>query len=336
MTGGVILCADDEPTNLLVMRQILQKHYQLLLANDGAQVLATAEKSHPDLILMDVDMPELDGFEVARRLTKTMGAMTPLIIFVTGRKNQSDEEKGFAVGCVDYLTKPFSPNILRARVRAHLALVRADALERSRRDAIEMLGLAGHYNDSDTGSHIWRMASYARLLAEAAGWPQSRSRLLELAAAMHDTGKIGTPRSILSKPGPLSPDEWATMRAHTIIGHRILSRSQAPVFQLAAEIALRHHEHWDGSGYPDGLAGIDIPESARIVAVADVFDALTSRRSYKEPWPTDQVVETLSGSAGTHLDPRLVEIFIAILPQILAAKDHWNGKDAERVTIVDR
>lgn len=190
-----------------------------------------------------------------------------------------------------------------------------------------MLGVAGHYNDSDTGAHIWRMAAYARVLAEAVGWDTDRARLLEQAAPMHDTGKIGIPDEILKKPGKLNPREWTTMKRHTEIGFEILSRSRAPLFQLAAEVALNHHERWDGSGYPRGLSGSEIPESARIVAVADVFDALATRRPYKDPWPLDVVISKITEDSGSHFEPRLVDAFLASMPRILQVKTHWDQRE---------
>ena len=196
-----------------------------------------------------------------------------------------------------------------------------------------MLGDAGHYNDSDTGVHIWRMAAYARALATACGWDSAQATLLEQAAPMHDTGKVGIPDAILRKPGKLDAEEWKVMKTHCQIGYDILSRSDAPVFQLAAEVAMHHHEKWDGSGYPDGLEADAIPESARIVALADVFDALTMKRPYKEPWPIDKVLATLRESAGSHFEPNLVETFITILPDILRIKAEWDALDRRQATV---
>jgi putative two-component system response regulator len=184
-----------------------------------------------------------------------------------------------------------------------------------------MLAEAGHYNDTETGEHIWRMATYSHLLALAAGWDKDDAKLLEMAAPMHDTGKIGIPDAILQKPGKFTAEEWDIMKQHSRIGYDILSKSHAPLFKLAAEIALNHHEKWDGSGYPNGLAEEAIPESARIVAIADVFDALCMRRPYKEPWPLERILPKLHELAGNHLDKRLVTIFIDIMPQILEKKD---------------
>jgi len=187
-----------------------------------------------------------------------------------------------------------------------------------------MLGEAGYYNDTDTGLHIWRMAAYSRILAKGM---LSVVSLLELAASMHETGKIGIPDSILRKPDKLNADEWNIMRTHSRIGHHILSRSHAPLFKLVAEIALSHHEKWDGSGYPDGLAGLAIPESARIVAIADVFDALSMHRSYKEVWALEQIINFLKEGTGHHFYPNFIECFMKILPEIIQSKANWEMRE---------
>ncbi|UYB53818.1 response regulator [Xanthomonas sp. AM6] len=327
MAHPPILCVDDEASNLALIRQILREDYALAFAKNGAEALRAVVKHRPALILLDVDLPDLDGYTIARTLKQDPRTAAIPIIFVTGKDKDADESIGFEAGGVDYITKPYSPSILRARVRTHLSLVSAASLASSHRDAIRMLGMAGHYSDSDTGTHIWRMAAYARALAVAAGWSSEDANLLEQAAPMHDTGKIGIPDAVLKKPGPLDEDEWRVMKRHPQIGHDILSRSNAPLFRLAAEVALYHHEHWDGSGYPAGLAGEDIPESARIVALADVFDALTTRRPYKEAWPLAQVMELFQQQAGTHFEPRLVALFTAILPQILQIQDYWSERE---------
>lgn len=324
-----ILCVDDEPNNLALIRQVLQEEYRLVFARNGVEALQATAKHQPSLILLDVDMPDIDGYTVANTLKSDPTTEHIPIIFVTSLDKEVDEREGFACGGVDYIAKPVSPYILRARVRTHLSLVRASALNRSYRDAIQMLGMAGHYNDTDTGTHIWRMAAYARALAVAVGWDQERAALLEQAAPMHDTGKIGIPDAILKKPAKLDEDEWKIMKTHPRIGYEILSKSEAPLFQLAAEVSLYHHERWDGSGYPNGLAREDIPESARIVAVADVFDALTTRRPYKDPWPLDRAMEALDSAAGSHLEARLVSAFRSILPNIIAIKEYWDGQAYE-------
>lgn len=327
MSDGLILCVDDEPTNLGLLRQVLRDHYPLAFARSGTEALAAAVKHRPAMILLDVDMADMSGFEVCRRLKSDTGTRDIPVIFVTGLSETLDEQTGFDVGGVDYITKPISPPVVLARVRTHMSLVRASVLEESHRAAIHMLGEAGHYNDTDTGVHIWRMAAYSRHLALAAGWSKEDAALLELAAPMHDTGKIGIPDAILKKPGRLNDQEWAVMRTHSRIGYEILRKSRAPVFELAAEVALCHHERWDGTGYPSGLEGERIPESGRIVAVADVFDALTMKRPYKEAWPLDRAVRTLEESAGKHLESRLVELFLGALPEILEIQSRCNAQE---------
>ena len=324
---STILIVDDEPKNLAVLEQILACDYALIFARNGAEAIAAAHKHSPSLILLDIQMPGKNGYEVCRELKADKRTEAIPVIFVSSLAEVGDEAAGFAIGAVDYIIKPVSQAIVSARVRTHLSLVRASSLEQSYLDAIYMLGEAGHHNDTDTGVHIWRMAAYAGALAAVAGWSAARCKQMELAAPMHDTGKIGIPDAILKKPGKLEPDEWVIMKQHPSMGHRILSKSNAPVFQMAAEIALRHHEKWDGSGYPDGLAGDAIPESARIVALADVFDALTTKRPYKAAWSLDQVMATIAEGAGCHFEPRLVDAFVSILPQILEIKATWDAQD---------
>jgi putative two-component system response regulator len=189
-----------------------------------------------------------------------------------------------------------------------------------------MLAEAGHYNDTDTGVHIWRMSAYASAIARAAGgWSIERSKILELAAAMHDTGKIGIQDSILKKPGPLTKDEFDIIKTHTTIGHSILSitREKSQLFSMAADIAFYHHEKWNGKGYPNGLSGKNIPESARIAAIADVFDALTMRRSYKEPWTVEEAFDEIQSGRGEHFDPYLVDCFFSIKEEIIDIKNKW-------------
>ena len=238
-----------------------------------------------------------------------------------------DEALGFDCGAVDYIQKPVSAPIVLRRIQTHMSLVRAQELEDSQKQALFMLGEAGHYNDTDTGSHIWRMAAYARALAIAAGWDEEMANCLELAAPMHDTGKIGTPDSILKAPRKLTTEEWDIMKQHAEIGSGILSKCNTPIFSMAAEVACYHHEKWDGGGYPAGISGNSIPESARIVAMADVFDALTMKRPYKEAWSIDDSVTEIINSSGSHFEPRLVEFFKEIVPEIIKIKDEWDRKE---------
>ncbi len=323
MTLQTILIVDDEPANLAIMESILAASYKLVFARNGRETLAAMLKHRPALVLLDVGLPDTNGYDLCRQIKQIDANKSVQVIFVTGYTDTTHEAAGFDAGGVDYIVKPVLPQIVRARVSAHLALVQASVLEQSYQDAILMLGHAGHYNDTDTGAHIWRMASYGRALAQGCGWDTESSARLELAAPMHDTGKLGIPQAILRKPGPLDAQEWIVMKTHPQVGHDILSKSAAPVFQLAAEISLRHHEKWDGSGYPGGLKGQDIPQSARIVALADVFDALSMKRPYKEPWAIEKIMEYIQASAGAHFDPKIVGVFSSLLPEILDIQGRW-------------
>jgi putative two-component system response regulator len=318
-----ILLVDDEPNNLKLLQQILKPFYHLIFANCGNKAIEAAKSHQPDLILLDIMMPDISGIEVCQTLKADPQTSAIPVIFVTAMGQTADEAEGFDVGAVDYLRKPVSAPIVLRRVKTHLSLVKAEALENLVHASILMLGEAGHYNDTDTGNHIWRMSAYAAALAHAAGWSYKDAQLLEWAAPMHDTGKIGIPDEILKAPRKLTADEWQIMKGHSKIGYDILRKSPNEVFVMAAEIALGHHERYDGSGYPQGLAGKDIPESARIVAIADVFDALTMVRPYKEAWPDDKAFELIEKDAGSHFDPDLVEIFLSIKDKILAIKDKW-------------
>ena len=318
-----ILLVDDEPINLRVLQKILQDRYQLFFATNGEKALEMADQHHPDLILLDILMPTLDGYDACLRLKANPSTRTIPVIFITSMNDDVNEERGFQVGGVDYIQKPISPSILLCRVQTHLSLVRAQELEDSHKQAIFMLGEAGHYNDNDTGVHIWRMAEYSSAIARAMGWSDDRVEMIGLAAAMHDTGKIGIPDAILKAPRKLTDEEWGVMKQHSEIGFGILNKSPSPMFKMAAEIARHHHEKWDGTGYPEGLAGEDIPESALIVALADVFDALTMKRPYKDPWSVEDCVAEIRRTAGNHFSPQLVDVFERILPDILVIKSAW-------------
>lgn len=334
-----ILAVDDTPENLQVLKGILVPQYSILAAISGEAALKILDKTRPDLILLDIMMSGMDGYELCRILKSRVDTADIPVIFVSAMSEVKDERQGFEVGAVDYITKPVNAELVRARVKTHLMLAdqnrtfklmveeRTFELEQTQRAAIKMLAEAGHYNDSDTGVHIWRMASYSSALAQALGWTVERSAMLEFSAAMHDTGKIGIPDSILKAPRKLNEDEWEIMKTHSEIGYRILRESDTPIFELAATIAHYHHEKWDGSGYPDGLSGESIPECARIVAITDVFDALTMLRPYKKVWSTEQAIATLRENAGKHFDPSMVEKFISIMPDILELKERWDAKE---------
>ena len=318
-----LLLVDDEPTNLQVLRHVLQADYRLLFATDGARALQVAREQRPDLVLLDIMMPNMDGYAVCCALKADAATASIPVIFITALDDSQDETAGFDVGGVDYLTKPVSPPVVRARVRTHLSLVRMDELRETRLQIVQRLGRAAEYKDNETGLHVIRMSHFSQLLALAAGCSPAWAEDLLNAAPMHDVGKIGIPDAVLRKPGPLDADEWATMRRHPEIGAEIIGEHPSGVLQLAREIALAHHEKWDGSGYPRGLAGEAIPLSARIVAIADVFDALTTRRPYKEPWPVQDALDHIAAQAGKHFDPALVALFAPLLPQLLEIRARW-------------
>ncbi|WP_323016952.1 two-component system response regulator [Castellaniella sp.] len=322
-TRRTLLLVDDEPTNLQVLRHTLQADYRLLFAKDGPAALALLQTDRPDLILLDIMMPGMSGYDVCAILKNDAGTQSIPIIFVTALNDAADEHKGLELGAVDYITKPFSPPIVQARVRTHLSLVQATEVRETRLQIIRCLGAAAEYRDNETGLHIVRMSHYAWRLAREIGYSDEAADELLHAAPMHDVGKIGIPDSVLLKPGKLDPAEWAIMRQHPAIGARIIGDHPSGLLRLAATIALRHHEKWDGSGYPDGLAGEAIPLAARIVALADVFDALTSVRPYKSAWSVDDAMHYIREQSGRHFDPALIEAFERCLPDILVFKARW-------------
>ncbi|WP_322996631.1 HD domain-containing phosphohydrolase [Castellaniella sp.] len=320
---ATILLVDDESTNLQVLRHTLQADYRLLFAKDGPTALALVEKNHPDLILLDVMMPGMSGHEVCTTLKSKSDTRHIPIIFITALSDPDDERRGLELGAVDYITKPFSPPIAQARVRTHLSLVQADEVRQTRLQIIRCLGAAAEYRDNETGLHIVRMSHYAWRLAKEIGYSDADANELLHAAPMHDVGKIGIPDRILLKPGKLNDDEWAIMRQHPAIGAHILGEHPSGLLKLAATIALRHHEKWDGTGYPDGLAGETIPLAARIVTLVDVFDALTSVRPYKRAWSIYEAMDFIREQSGRHFDPKLVIAFERCLPDVLVFKDRW-------------
>ncbi|TFW22046.1 two-component system response regulator [Massilia arenosa] len=323
MNHALILVVDDEASNLALLRQILQPHHRLVFAKDGARALELALSEKPDLVLLDVMMPGMTGYEVCRRLKADAATAAIPVIFVTALDDHADELEGFDAGAVDYITKPVSPPIVRARVRTHLSLVRLEELRETRLEVVRRLGRAAEYKDNETGLHVIRMSHFAQVLARAAGMSEHEAEDVLHAAPMHDIGKIGIPDRILQKPGALDQEEWQVMQSHAQIGADIIGDAQHGMLAVAHKLALTHHERWDGSGYPNGLKGDEIPLEGRIVAIADVFDALTSKRPYKDAWPVERAVDYLREQSGRHFDPQLVQLFIAKLPQILEIRERW-------------
>tara|TARA_R110001599_G_scaffold107938_3_gene270836 strand:- start:5434 stop:6489 length:1056 start_codon:yes stop_codon:yes gene_type:complete len=338
-----VLVVDDTPENLDILSEVLRDTYQVKVATRGRRALEIVRKTPPDLILLDIMMPEMDGFEVCRALKEDYTTRHIPIIFATASIDPKDELRGLEMGAVDYITKPVSPPVVLARVRTHLALhdqnqelerkvrQRTVQLNETRLQIIRRLGRAAEYKDNETGLHVIRMSHYARLIGLAAGMDETEAELLLNAAPMHDIGKIGIPDSILQKPGKLTPAEWEIMKTHAAIGAEILGDTEGSgLLTMASVVAVSHHEKWDGSGYPHGLAGEDIPRVGRIVAFADVFDALTSTRPYKEAWPVQRAVDWIVSQSGQHFEPHLVDCFLKCIPEMEVVRSRYREEGLPR------
>ncbi|WP_238229879.1 HD domain-containing phosphohydrolase [Methylobacterium hispanicum] len=336
----VVVLDDGEMNNLLMITAL--QPIPGCTAHDftvPAQALAFASVHAEEIgvFVTDYEMPGMNGVEVIRALRRIPGLATVPVVMVTSFDQRSLRREALEAGATDFLAKPADPVEIRARVSNLLALSCAlmaqrdhaaqlarevaaavSLVEEREREIVSTLMRAAENRDTDTGDHIARVSAYAGLIADALGMPAAERRQLCLAATMHDVGKIGVPDAILLKPGALTPEERREMERHAERGWRILGGSASPVMRLAAEIALSHHERWDGTGYPHGLAGEAIPLSGRIVAVADVFDALTTERPYKQAWRAERAKAYLVENAGTHFEPRVVEAFLARWLQVEA------------------
>jgi putative two-component system response regulator len=338
-----VLIVDDTPDNISLLTEILKHQYRVKAALSGEKALELIKKDKPDIILLDVMMPEMDGYQVCAQLKSDALTEDIPVIFVTAKTEVTDEQKGFALGAVDYITKPVKPPLVLARVKTQLSLYdqarhledivqeRTKDLNHTRLEIIKRLGRAAEYKDNETGLHVIRMSWYSKIIASAMGLSTQWCELLFQAAPMHDIGKIGIPDSILLKPGKLDADEWQTMQKHPEYGANIIGMHHSPLLRLARQIAMFHHEKWDGSGYPEGLSKEDIPLAARIVAIADVFDALTTRRPYKEPWSVEDAVNYIKEQIGKHFDPKIVQYFLDSLPEILEIKERYQESSETNV-----
>jgi putative two-component system response regulator len=332
----VVLVVDDAPESIDVLRGVLGGDYQLKAAINGPTALEVAEHTQPDLILLDVMMPEMDGYEVCRRLKNNASTAKIPVIFVTTLSDAPSEERGLALGAVDYVAKPYVPSVVRSRVGTHVALhrhqrdleslveERTTELSTTRLEVIRRLGRAAEYRDNETGMHVLRMSHISRLIALAAGLGEPAAELILQASPMHDVGKIGVPDRILLKPGKLDLEEWEIMKRHTVIGAEIIGDHPSELMVAARSVALCHHERWDGAGYPGGLQGNAIPEAARIVAVADVFDALLSVRPYKAAWSLEETTQKIQSEQGKHFEPRLVDALFRVLAECLAVRERYK------------
>ncbi len=360
VSDETILVVDDEPANLAALVQILRPSYRVRAATSGPRAIAAAlAPPKPDMVLLDVLMPGMDGYQTLVELRANQGTRDIPVIFVTTLGDQTNEERGLELGAADYIAKPVRPPIVLARVRAHLDTKRArDWLSRqnarlenevARRTAetdltevvsIRALAHLAEIRDPETGDHILRTQAYVRLLAlRVRQRPRFRvaltDRYVELlvrSAPLHDIGKVGVPDHILRKPGRLTPDEWEVMKTHARLGAEAIEFAERdldrPVefLALAKDIARWHHEHWDGGGYPDGLVGEEIPISARLMALADVFDALVSTRVYKDPMPVAEARDVVEAGRGQHFDPDVVDAFLQGFGEFVDVLQRFRGE----------
>jgi putative two-component system response regulator len=330
----LILAVDDEASNLLLLRRMLERagYTGVVTTADPSRASQLFVETRPALVLLDLHMPNMDGFELMERLAPVAGGRTGVpFLVLTADATEETKRRALSSGARDFLTKPFSQSELLLRVRNLLEVQmlhgrlreqnanlerqvaeRTHDLEQARLEILVRLALAAEYRDDDTQQHAWRIGRSCALLALAVGLADWQVELIELAAPLHDIGKIGIPDAILLKPGKLTDEEFAEIKTHTTIGAEILSGSQSPLLGLAERIALTHHEHWDGGGYPHRLCGEEIPLAGRIVAVADVFDALTHERPYKQAWPVEVAVSEVLGQRGRQFDPGLVDAFATL------------------------
>ena len=364
-SGATILIVDDDPDNLFVLNELLCTQYRVLAAISGETGLRVALGTpRPDLILLDVMMPGLDGYAVLARLRANPITRDIPVVFLTALGDATDEERGFSHGASDYVTKPLKPAVVLARVRCQLeaklarewlndrnAALEAEVTRRmaendlTQRVTIRALAHLAEARDPETGNHILRTQSYMKRLAtDLRSHPRFTAllsdryiELLTLSAPLHDIGKVGIPDHILLKPGKLTADEWVVMKTHAQCGSSAIEQAERDVdaplefLTLAKEIAHWHHEKWDGSGYPDGLVGDAIPVSARLMAVADVFDALISKRVYKEAMTTAEAARLLKEGRGQHFDPDVVDAFLAAFDDFVAIAERYRDHDTSDV-----
>jgi putative two-component system response regulator len=330
-----ILVVDDTPTNIDVVKSILSDIYLVQAAINGKMALKIIKKNKPDLILLDILMPDMDGFEVCRQLKACLDTAAIPIIFLTGKSDESDEAEGFLLGGADYIHKPVNPVILKSRVKTHLALYdqnryledqiieRTKEVEKIQEATMVAMGALAETRDPETGNHIRRTQHYIKALAECLKTHPRFSdylsdamiAILYKSAPLHDIGKVGVLDEILLKPGKLTDEEFEKIKEHTLYGRNTILAAEAILgeptsfLSTAREIAHYHHEKWDGSGYPEGLSGDNIPISARLMAIADVYDALISSRVYKAPMSHDKAMEIILKGKGIHFDPDMVIAF---------------------------
>jgi len=333
---NTILIVDDIAENRRLLATTIKKHtnYAVRLASDGNAVLKAIERDLPDLILLDIMMPGMDGYAVSKALKSNLVTKDIPIIFLTAMTDVASKVKAFELGGVDYVTKPFNEHELLARIHAHIRLKNfqdhLNALVDEKTQKIERITLvlvnalenANLYHDTDTGNHIRRVSEYSAFLAEKYGCDADFVKRIKLYASLHDVGKVGLPDAILKKPGKYTTEEFIAMQQHVVIGARMLDSED--IDSMVKNVALYHHEKWDGTGYVHRLAGEAIPLEASIVAIADVHDALVTERIYKKAFTDEEAYRLIRQDSGKHFDPKLVEIFLQHLTEISEIKKRFT------------
>jgi putative two-component system response regulator len=339
VSGGrkpVILAVDDAADLLALMSKALAQ-YHVLTAEDGGAAIAAAEgEPRPDLILLDIEMPGVSGFEVCRALKQEPRTADIPVIFLTGKTDAKAQVEAFELGAVDYVTKPINAKVLKARVALHLALAdrrhelerlvqeRTAQLEKTRTELIKRLGRAMQMHESAAvGNRVMRLGQYAKLIAQASGAKPQVAEMMMVAAPLHDVGKLGVPSEILQKKDKLSAPDWERIKRHPQVGAEIIGEQDDPLLRLARQIALTHHENWDGSGYPSGLKGDAIPWPGRVMALVDSFEAMTATQFYREPKKPQDAALEIEKLAGKRYDPKLVEAFKRALPVMLKVREAY-------------
>lgn len=357
--SATILCVDDTPNNLFLLVELLKDQYHIKTATNGTQALQRVAASSPDLILLDIMMPDIDGLEVCRRLKNDQKTRDIPVLFLTAKIQVEDEAYGLSLGAADYIHKPISPPLLLARIRHHLEIKKYHDLIQRRNNCLEeevsqhiselnrmqeatlhVITALAEFRDEETGNHIRRTQEFMRLivnkmrnLPEHAEYLTTEKTVQIInSAPLHDVGKIAIPDTILLKPGKLTAEEFEIMKLHTVRGYEILGQAKKNLGEIggfldvAQQIALSHQEKWDGSGYPHGLAGTKIPLAARMMAVADVYDAIRSCRPYKKAQSHEQAIALLQDCRGSHLDAQIVDIFVSFDAEVQDIRNKWDDQ----------
>ena len=347
MTKPIILAVDDATDLLALMAKALSADYEVATAADAGTAIERAfADPRPDLILLDIEMPDVDGFEVCRALKDEALTASIPVIFLTGKSEAQAQVEGLQLGAVDYITKPINAAVLKARVAMHLQLAgkraelerlvrqRTEQLESTRAELIKRLARAMEFHESQAvGNRVMRLGHYAKLIAQAAGARPEVADMMLKAAPLHDIGKLGVPAEILRKKETLSVPDWERIKRHPQLGAEIIGEHDDPLLKLARQLALTHHENFDGSGYPQGLKGDAIPWAGRVMGIVDAFESMTSTQFHRDPLPVEKAAEEIAKSAGTKYDPKLVEAFQKALPVMKKVRETYSDKLGDLINL---